>query len=420
MPTTATLELALALATSLAAGLLIGTERGWRARDSDDTHLVAGIRTFGLVGLLGGLAALLGSHFGVAAWIAVLLLVGLHALAGYLGEVRRSGDLGLTSEIALLLTFLLGSLALSHGSALAAGGAVVVALLLSLKEPLHSGLRRLSAAELSGALKLLFISLVLLPVLPNQGYGPWQAFNPYATWWMVVLIAAIGFAAYVAIRLVGTRHGMLVTALLGGIVSSTAMTLTLSRLHDGRQMRALLACALLATSALMFPRMLLEVGVINAALLPALLVPLLLAALVYAGGALVYYRIAGLELKEVIEPPLKNPFELGPALRFAALLVLILFLIEAARAWFGDAGVYGVAILSGLSDVDAITLSLARSAHSDLAADLAVQGIYLAAFSNSLVKAGLIALIGGRELALRTVPVMLLGLLVGFVALLLL
>ena len=414
----ASLELVLDLATALAAGLLIGAERGWRARASDDTHLVAGIRTFGLVGLLGGLAALLGQQFGMASWIAVLVVVGLLALAGYLGEVKRSGDLGLTSEIALLVTFLLGSLALAHERSLAAGGAVVVALLLSLKEPLHSGLRRLSEAELSGALKLLFISLVLLPVLPNQGYGPWQAFNPYAVWWMVVLIAAIGFAAYVAIRVIGTRHGMLVTALLGGIVSSTAMTMTLSRLHDGRQLRALLACALLATSALMFPRVLLEVGVVNPELLPPLLLPLSLAGLVYAAGALVFYRIADGELREAIEPPLKNPFELGPALRFAALLAVILLLIEAARTWFGDAGVWGVAILSGLTDVDAITLSLARSAKTDMAAELAVQGIYLAAFSNSLVKAGLIALIGGRELALRTLPVMGLGLLLGLGALL--
>ena len=412
-------ELALNLATALAAGLLIGAERGWRARDTDDTHLVAGIRTFGLVGLLGGLAALLGSHFGVAAWIAIALLVGLYALAGYVGEVRRSGDLGLTSEVALLVTFLLGSLAIAHERSLAAGGAVAVALLLSLKEPLHSGLRRLSEAELSGALKLLFISLVLLPVLPNQGYGPWQAFNPYAVWWMVVLIAAIGFAAYVAIRVIGTRDGLLVTALLGGVVSSTAMTITLSRLHDGRQLRAMLACALLATSALMFPRVLLEVGLINTALLPHLLLPLGLAGLVYAGGALVLYRIAGSELQQTVEPPLKNPFELAPALRFAALLALILLLIEAAREWFGHAGVWGVAILSGLSDVDAITLSLARSAKGDMAAELAVQGIYLAAFSNSLVKAGLIALIGGRELALRTLPVMGLGLLLGLTALLL-
>lgn len=412
-------EIALDLATALAAGLLIGTERGWRARDSDDSRLAAGIRTFGLVGLLGGLATLLANHLGVAVWVMVALLVGLHVLASYFGDIRRNGDLGLTSEIALLATFLLGSLALAHERSLAAGGAVAVALLLSLKEPLHSGLRRLSEAELSGALKLLFISLVLLPVLPNQGYGPWQAFNPYAVWWMVVLIAAIGFAAYMAIRVVGTRHGLLVTALLGGVVSSTAMTITLSRLRDGRQLRALLASALLATSALMFPRVLLEVGVVNPTLLPHLLLPLGLAGLVYAAGALVFYRIAGSELQERVEPPLKNPFELGPALRFAALLAVILLLIEAAREWFGHSGVLGVAILSGLSDVDAITLSLARSAKADMAAELAVQGIYLAALSNSLVKAGLIALIGGRELALRTLPVMALGLLLGLATLML-
>ena len=197
------------------------------------------------------------------------------------------------------------------------------------------------------------------------------------------------------------------------------MTMTLSRLHHNRALHALLACALLATSALMFPRVLLEVGLVNRALLPALVLPLSLAALVYAGGALACYLRAGREAAEGLEPPLKNPFELGPALRFGALLVLILFLIEGARETFGDAGIYGVSILSGMTDVDAITLSLARSAHSDLAPELAVRGIYLAALSNSLVKALLIVLIGGRALALHTVSVMLLGLLVGLGALLL-
>ncbi|ERI51992.1 hypothetical protein N878_20605, partial [Pseudomonas sp. EGD-AK9] len=296
---------------------------------------------------------------------------------------------------------------------LAAAGAVAVALLLGLKQALHGALRRLSEGEVLGALKLLFISLVLLPALPNQGYGPWQAFNPYVIWWMVVLIAAIGFAAYVAIRLVGTRHGLLITALLGGIVSSTAMTLTLARLHGERRLQALLACGLLATSALMFPRVLLEVGLINPALLAQLFWPLTAAALVYSGGALAFYRLAGRESDESGEPPLKNPFELGPALRFAALLLLILFLVEGARRWLGDAGVYLVALVSGLADVDAITLSLARSAQLDLDQQVAVRGIFLAALSNSLVKAGLIALIGGRQLALRTAPVMLGGLLLG-------
>lgn len=417
MPTT--LELLLNLATALGVGLLIGTERGWSHRDTDDTRLIAGIRTFGLAGLAGGLAALLGSSLGLAAWIATVAIFGLLTIAGYLSEQRRNDDLGLTSGIALLLTFLLGSLALQESPALAAACAVVIALLLSLKEPLHSGLRRLNQAELSGALKLLFISLVLLPVLPNQGYGPWGAFNPYATWWMVVLIAGIGFAAYVAIRLIGTRHGLLVTALLGGMVSSTAMTITLARLHDGARYQWLLAAALLATSALMFPRVLLEVGLVNASLLPQLLWPLGSAALVYAGGAALLFRRAGSEVESTTEPPLKNPFELGPALRFGVLLVVILFLVEAGRQWLGATGVYLVAALSGLSDVDAITLSLARNAMGELDAEVAVRGIFLAALSNSLVKGLLIALIGGPQLALRTLPIMAAGLLAGLASLLL-
>ena len=169
----------------------------------------------------------------------------------------------------------------------------------------------------------------------------------------------------------------------------------------------------MATSALMFPRVLLEVGVVNAALLPTLLAPMLTAGGIYAGGALLYYLRAAQQPDVNTEPPLKNPFELGPALRFAALLVAILVMVEGARRWLGDVGVYLVALLSGMSDVDAITLSLANSAQADLDAHIAVRGIFLAALSNSLVKAVLIALVGGRALALRTVPVMLGGLLCG-------
>ena len=413
------LDTLLNFASALAAGLLIGAERGWQGRNTEDSQLVAGIRTFALSSLLGAFAMLLGNHFGVAAWAAVFAGFAILVVASYFGELKRLGDIGLTSEVALLITFILGSLSMAGYAGLAAAGAVAVALLLSLKQSLHGALQQLSEAELSGALKLLFISLVLLPALPNQGYGPWQTFNPYAIWWMVVLIASIGFAAYVAIRLVGMRQGLLITALLGGVVSSTAMTITLARLAQGRNLNAILACGLLATSALMFPRVLLEVGLINASLLPALLWPLATATLVYAVGALLYFRRAGMETEEQAEPPLKNPFEIGPALRFAALLALILLLVEGAQRWLGDVGVYLVALVSGLADVDAITLLLARSAHSDLHAQVAVNGIFLAALSNSLVKGFLVALIGGRQLALLTLPVMACGLLAGAAVLLL-
>jgi uncharacterized membrane protein (DUF4010 family) len=413
----ATLEQLLSLATALAVGLLIGSERGWSARKSADNQLIGGIRTFALVGLLGGLASVFAAQYSFNAWLVSAAIFGLLVIAGYLSEQRQTGDLGLTNAIALLLTFLLGSLAVSEQRSLAAACAVVIALLLSLKQPLHNALHKLSETEVSGALKLLFISLVLLPVLPNRGYGPWQAFNPYVTWWMVVLIAAIGFAAYMAIRLIGPRKGLLVTALLGSMVSSTAMTITLARLHRGAKLQAILACGLLTTSALMFPRMLLEVGLINPALLAHLSWPLSVSALIYAGGAWYYYQQADSEAPSSAEPMLKNPFELAPALRFAALLVMIALLIKAASHWLGDVGVYLVASLSGLTDVDAITLSLSRNALSGLDAQVAVQGIYLAALSNSLIKGVLIALIAGRQLALRTLPIMALGLMAGLATL---
>ncbi len=257
---------------------------------------------------------------------------------------------------------------------------------------------------------------MLLPALPNRTYGLWAVFNPYETWWMVVLIAGLGFAAYAAIRLLGTRRGLLITALLGGIVSSTAMTMTLARLTRQQALPTLLAAGLLATSTLMFPRVLLEAGLLNRQLLSHLFWPLTVTALCDAVGALWFWRLAGKTDENNVETPLKNPFELAPALRFAALLVLILFLVEAGRRYLGDAGVYLAALLAGVADVDAITLSLARGESSTT---VAARAIFLAVLSNSVVKGVLIAVIGGRQLALRTSPVIAGALLAGLLTLVL-
>lgn len=421
---TLSLDLLLSLCTALAIGLLIGAERGWQERDHEDARQIAGIRTFSLAGLLGGFATLLAGELGSAVWVALLLALAALAVAGYVSDVRRGGDQGMTTEIALLMTFLLGSLALTEQRLLAAAGGIVLTLLLSLKDKLHALLKRLTAEELSGTLKLLFISVVLLPVLPNQGYGPWAFFNPYLTWWMVVLIAALGFSAYLAIRLIGSRKGLLLTAVLGGLVSSTVMTLTLARLRermpDALLACALLACALLATSALMFPRILVEIGAIHPALLKELALPFAATTLVYLGGTLFHALRGGRASQEAPdEPGLRNPFELLPAMRFAALLSAILLLVEVGRRLFGDAGIYAVALLSGLADVDAITLSLARAAQGELDPGVASRGIALAALSNSLVKAGLVVLVGGKRLALQTLPFSLAGLLVGALLILL-
>lgn len=398
------------LGIALALGLLIGVERGWSSREEAEGARLAGLRTFGLVGLLGGLWGLLATEVG-----AILLGFGFVALAGvvllaHLQTVRRDQDLGVTTAVAALVTFSLGALTTLGHAVPAAASAVIVTILLGLKPVLHDWLRRLSQEELAAVLKLALISVVILPVLPNRGYGPWDALNPYAIWWMVVLIAAISFVGYFAVRIAGPRRGLPLTGLLGGLASSTATTLSFSRM--GRRQPALhtlLAAGITLSAATMFPRMLLEVAVVGPALLPAIAPTLVvITVLAYAAAGLVWYR-SRTDNATANDVTLKNPFELGPALQFGALLAGVLLLAEGAQAWLGDAGIYLLAAASGLSDVDAITLSLARMSGEDLAPEVAARGIILAGVVNTGVKAGLVAIVagwrlGGRVAALFAAP----------------
>lgn len=404
---------------ALAIGLLIGGEREWSQRRRHAERVTAGIRTFGLLGLLGSLAVVLSSTFHPYAGAIVLVGVVLLVVAGYVVETRASGDWGMTTEIAMLVTFGLGALVALDHAMLAAGLSVMVAGLLGLKNLLHSRVHRLAPKEIAGALKLLFISVVMLPLLPNQTMGPLDVFNPYVVWLMVVLIAALGFAAYVAMRVVDSRHGLLLTALLGGIVSSTAMTLTLSRLAQTVPRPNVLAAGLLLTSSLMFPRVMVAVGVIAPDVLETLLWPLSLAALIYLAGAgfFAWRALRGESMdRHALAVVLKNPFELGPALRFTALLVGILFAVELARRYVGDTGVYLMAAVSGLADVDAITLSLSNLVNGGLDRSVAADGILIAAMSNSLVKFALAVVIGGKPMAARLAPFVLLAMVVAVIA----
>jgi len=218
------------LGIALAIGLLIGTERGWERRTAQEGSRIAGIRTFGLLGLLGGLWALLAAAMGELLLGGAFLALTAVLITAYLRDRRADRDLGITTLVAALLTFALGAFAVRGQTHIAVTGAVASVILLSLKPVLHSWLRKLEPEAFYAALKLLLISVVLLPVLPNQGYGPWSAFNPYQVWWLVVLIASLSFAGYLAMKLVGTERGIMLTGLFGGVVSSTATTLTFSRL----------------------------------------------------------------------------------------------------------------------------------------------------------------------------------------------
>ncbi len=397
------LQSAYRLAVAFAIGILIGIERGWKERGAEEGERRFGLRTLAVIGLLGGLSGLLTEQFG--GLLLGLMFLALSAFFGLVHATQRDDlrDVGLTTEIAALATFLLAALAGLGHLALASAAAVVMSVVLSYKSVLHTWLRNLEAAELAAAFKLLLLSVVMLPLLPDRGYGPWQTLNPYVIWWMVVLIAAISFVGYFAIRIAGSRTGIVFTALFGGLASSTATTLNLARLGgqgEGRQ--GLFAGGILLACGTMFPRMLLIATAIHPPLFMLLAAPALTMALLTYGPALLLLLRPDVDTRGGNLLP-QNPVELMPAFFFGALLAVIMVLGEALTQWFGDAGVLGLAAASGIADVDAITLSLARMSEQDLTAVIAVLGIVIAAGVNSLVKAGMALVIGGRGIGLRVV-----------------
>lgn len=400
------------LGLALAIGLLIGTERGWHARNEAEGARVAGIRTFGLAALTGGLVGVLTATLG--ALFAGLALVSFAALViiGYWLDTHpsaREPDRGMTTELALLTSFILGLTATLGQPLIAAISAVIITTLLGLKPLLHAWLDRLSAEELNASLKFLLISVVLLPLLPNQGFGPWQAFNPYLAWWMVVLVSALSFSGYFAIKLAGERQGILLTSLLGGLVSSTATTLNLAQHARAQRFSpALLAAGILAASSLMFVRVAIEAGVVNPQLLSSLLLPLTIMGVVHLVGAFwLWQQSKGIAHANTDGATLHNPFELANALKFGLLLSVILVVSIGARELFGDTGLYILAFVSGLADVDALTLSTARMSLDTLAAGTARNAILIAVFTNTGVKLLLAYTIGGLALGLRVGAVVL-------------
>ena len=405
------------LGVALALGLLIGIERGWKAREEAEGQRVAGVRTYGLIGLLGGTSALLAQHTGPL--IMGLMLVGLTGALTAVYVVNASqdeSDVGITSLVAGLLTFVFGALAGFGELAVAGAAAVITTLLLGYKPTLHRWVSALKGRELRAGLKLLLISVVLLPILPNRSYGPWQALNPYEIWWMVVLIAAISFVGYFAIKIGGAHKGTVFTGLFGGLASSTAVTLHFSRVaRTDATMAPMLATGILLACGTMFPRMLLIAAALNLQLLQPLLVPALVMALLVSAPAIFYWR--SLQRMDFdTAATLSNPLEIRTAITFGALLAMVMFLGKALQAWLGEAGVLMLAFASGVADVDAITLSLARMSQDDLATRVAVMGIVIAAAVNSLVKGGMATVFGGRQVGLRVGVPLLTSTVIGLLA----
>jgi len=404
------------LGTALAIGLLIGIERGWKSREAKEGERIAGLRTYGLTGLLGGSAGILSQYLGLIAFGFIFLGFTAAVTVAYAMKRRVSPDASITSLITMLLTFVLGALATLDHVNLAASAAVVTAILLRFKDVLHDWLKKLERRELHAALQLLLISVVLLPVLPDRGYGPWLALNPYEIWWMVVLIASISFIGYFTMKIAGPGKGVILTALTAGMASSTALTLHFSRLSQKHEeMKGLLAAGILVACGTMFPRVVLISSLINPALFNILIIPMtVMTLLTLLSAAVIWHKNVdrpSIELTHLI-----NPLELKPALFFGALLVLIILLGKAAIHFFGETGLYLLAAVSGIADVDPINLMLSRMSIVDLPLDVAVLGIVIAASSNTLVKAMFAIFIGGVSFGMRVLLPLLTAVVAGLTA----
>lgn len=387
------------LAIALAIGLLVGLERGWQARSGEEGARVAGVRTYAITGLLGGVCGLLVPLTGP-----LLLGLAFVGFAGVFGAFHwraavAAGNNSATGAVAGLATFALGAYAALGVAHVAIAAAVALTILLALKQPLHAWVRTLTWPEVRAGLVLLAMSFLLLPIVPNAPIDPWGALNPAEIWVLAIIIAALSFIGYGAVRLMGERRGVALMALAGGLASSTAVTATLSRLSKHEPQSApVLAGGVLLAGAVMIGRVLLVAASLNPALLRPLAAPL-------ATAGLVLLMVAGFLLlrprpdRQATGLTLQNPLEVGMALKLAGFIALTMLLAKLVAHHFGDTGLYLLAVTSGLADVDALTLSLARLSGQSLSLPTAAIGITLAVTSNSLSKAIMAALLGTVPLA---------------------
>jgi uncharacterized membrane protein (DUF4010 family) len=404
------------LAVSLAIGLLVGLERGWRTREEEDHRRAAGFRTFALSGLLGGVTGALSLQAGgvLIGFVFAVYAAGFGAFHWL--QARDEKNFSVTSVVAGMLTFLLGAMAVTGELRVAIAAAVAMTLLLALREQLHRWVASLTWPEIRAVLILLAMSFLLLPLLPNEAIDPWNAINPYEIWLLAILIAAISFAGYVAVKVFGERLGVVMTALAGGLASSTATTLAFARLgreHPGSA--RLLSAGILIAGAVMMIRVGVVAVALNRALLTPLAPPLAVGAVILALGAavLLLFRPSKREHPEL---RIHNPLALGTALKLAALIAVVMLATELLRMAFGNAGVLLVATLSGIADVDAVTISMARMGGRDIALATTVQGILIAVAVNTVSKAVLAGWTGGSTIGALVGGVSALALAGGFVA----
>jgi uncharacterized membrane protein (DUF4010 family) len=384
---------------ALAIGLLMGLER------ERNPAAKAGLRTFALTALLAVLTAHLATELNALWLIAVgLLLVGTMMIAAYMSAHQSDGDPGTTTVAALMLCYGLGVMVWLGETQLAVMLGIVATILLYFKPELSGLSQKLSRRDLLSVLQFAVLALIILPLLPNQNYGPYGALNPYQIWWMVVLISGVGLAGYAALRLIGQQRGAVVLGLLGGLVSSTATTLSFSR-----HARASSAMVPIAVTVIVLANLvvLVRLSVLAAVLAPAVLsqlLPVLLGGLVVGALGAAYGVLKLRPQGDLPTLAMSNPTELRTALGFGLMYGVVLLAAAWLSDWLGNSGLYGVALVSGLTDVDAITLSSIRLHNLDkLSVAVLVNVITLAILANLVFKSVLALSIGGWKMARHAV-----------------
>lgn len=387
-------------ATAIFIGALVGVEREKRKERAGGAF--GGLRTFILFALMGGIAAWLSVQL-TQPWIFLCMGASVAGLliAGYLGESRSQTEHspGLTSEAAGMVVYLLGGACLYGYTGTAVALAVVTSGLLALKEPLHTLVEKINPDDLSAGLKLLFASFIVLPILPRNPVDPWGALNPSKLWLLVVLISGLSLAGYAAVRTFGASKGTVLTGALGGMVSSTAVTLSFAKASKEEQAGDALASGILLAWTVMFVRVLVEVAVVYPPMLQRILLPMLAMGTVAGGFAGFYYYHAdrgGVPLRT--DMGLKNPFSLSEAIRFALFFAVIMLAVKGVQLYYPGGGVYLVALLAGTLDVNAITLSMADSARDGSDMGEAVRAIVLATLANTVVKGGMVLVLASPSL----------------------
>ncbi len=399
---------------ALLIGALLGTEREFVQQKKDSPDF-AGIRTFSLIALLGAVTAFMIPDFGIfPAALALGGLVLLIAVSYFSTLTQTNKGAGITTEVAVMLTFLLGALVMGEQGTVAIALGVVTALLLSMKGRLHHVIRQMSAEDLRVVLQFALVAAVILPLLPNRAIDPWGLLNPFKIWLVVVLVSGIGFIGYILMKTLGASRGINLTGLLGGLVSSTATTISFSSAsRETPIISSHYAQAIILSSSIMFPRMLLLALVIYPPLLYAVGVPL--GAMLATGMIIVFLlqrrRITDGQDSEEQALKLAHPLKLSTAIKFGLFFTVILLIIEFAQGAFGEVGVYITSALAGLTDVDAITLSVTQLVKNDqLKLRVAGTAVLIAAIMNTIVK-GFIAYSSGSP-ELRRIVVSAFGVIV--------